>query len=270
MGDVDQTKTTDQYDHVASHASSEETKEIEVACDRVRKELEALRSNRTTVNSARCKEIEIQESKYQNAKAKLERKLPEHAHIKVYRQFLQYYEREYLDNSKDATTRSMVPSSTYIIQQETPLLSAMHRSFCLLPHQRTLIRMKYEDDIFPYMKKEIEALNFEALEVSNQWMGRLSDKGEEIDELYDAYRKKLETVQTEVRKYRSLLSQENARKTSGKESDKDCDESSILSDTDRSESDDDSSSRGENGVGILKEALNLFNSSFHLSRGKTV
>jgi len=255
MCDAIQVEEKDEY----VVASNDALGVTEDECDRVRKELEALRSKRTTLKSTRCKEIELHESQYQNTKAKLERRLTEHAHIKTYRQFLQYYQREYQENSKDASSRCMVPASTYIIQQETPLLSAMHRSFCVLPHQRKLIRMNYEHDIFPYMRKEIEALNLDALEVSNQWMKRLSDQGEEIDVLYDKYRMELENIEMEVRKYRCLLTE----KTLNKEGKKDCDDSSILSDTDRSESDDDSSSREEAGVGILKEALNLFNSSSH-------
>ena len=259
MCDANQTQKKDK-DHVGSDPVLSETED---ACERVRKELEALRNNRTKLKSKYCMEIELHKSQFQSAKAKLERKLPEHAHIKSYRQFLQYYQREHQESSKDATTSCMVPASTYIIQQETPLLSAMHRSFCVLPHQKTLIRINYEDDIFPYMKKEIEDLNLDALEVSNQWMRRLSDQGEEIDDLYEKYRQELENIEMEVKRHRGILSQQNAAKNSKKEGDKHCDESSILSDTEHSESDDYSSSREEAGGGILKEALNLFHPASH-------
>merc|ERR1712003_166957 len=108
----------------------------------------------------------------------------------------------------------------------------MHRSFCVLPHQKTLIRTHYEHDVFAYLKKEIEALNLEASEVENRWLRRLSEKGDEIDELYEKYRKEVELVEMEVKKYRFLLWEQRAEKTlvDG------CGYISIASDTDHSES----------------------------------
>jgi hypothetical protein len=240
-------------------------------CHLLRQELEALRSNRTTLRNSRCKEIELMECQYQYAKEKLQRKLPDHANVATYRQFLRYYQRDisqYQLNKGDGTTTTTsiynrsVPSSNYIIQQETPLLSAMHRSFCVLPHQIELFEGEYEREIYPYFRKEIQALHLDSLEVSDDWMSRLSNQAEENDALYNSYRTELESNEMEVKRYRRLLLQQRAGKNPGKESEKGYDENdSILSESETecsSDSDDEISSRGEVGFGFLKEALFLF------------
>jgi len=226
--------------------------EADGACHLLRKELEALRSNRTMLRNSRCKEIEILEDQYRNTKEKLQWKLPEHANIATYKRFLEYYQRDMREFH-----------SNYIFQQETPLLSAMHRSDCVLPRQIELFEGGiYAREIYPYFRKEIQALHHDSREVTDNWMSRLSDQSEENDALYASYQTELESIEIEVKRYRGLLLQQRARNNPGKGSKRDDDENSVLSDTERSsDSDDESSSRGEAGVGFLKEALLWFSST---------
>lgn len=240
--------------------------ETDDACRLLRQKLEALRNHRTTLRDSRYEEIEMLECQYRNAKENLQRKLPEYSNIKLYRHFLRYYQRENQDiNGDGAATPSgicnnrAIPASNYIVQQETPLLSAMHRSFCVLPHQMELLKGEYERDIYPYLRKEIRDLNLDLLGVSDAWMSRLSNQAEENDALYDSYRTEVESIEIEVKRFRSLLLQQREAHNPCKGSEKDFDETS---ETERSsDSEDDLSSRGENSGGFFKDALNLFTAS---------
>jgi hypothetical protein len=249
---------------------------VDDACHLLRQDLEALRSNRIALAESRRKETELMEYQYRTAKEKLRRKLPEYANIATYRQFLRYYQRDAIgcgeNNGENREARNsiysgssrnashLIPSSNYIIQQETPLLSALHRSFLVLPHQKALLEEIYEKDIYPYFRKEIEAIELDSLQVTDNWMSRLSDQAEENDALYNSYRTQLESIETEVKRYRSLLLQQRAEMNLGKDGEKGYDENSVLSETDCSaDSEDDISSQGEGGAGFLKEALLLLN-----------
>jgi len=253
--------------------SDELTGETDDACHLLRLELDALRSNRAALRDSRRKEIEMLDQQYRNAKENLQRKLPVQVNLKIYRQFLQYYERdmsEYkennvktqpgsISNSRGRSLSCAVPVSNYIIQQETPLLSAMHRSFCVLPNQKDNLKAEYEREIYPYFKKEIEALHLDTMEVSDMWMGSLSKQVEENDVYYKSYRTKLENIEMEVKRYRGLLSQQRAAKKLGKESGSDDDEDSSLSETERSsDSDDGLSSQDEGGVDFFGNISDAF------------
>jgi len=247
----------------------EPTGETDDACHLLRLELDALRSNRAALRDSRRKEIEMLDQQYRNAKEKLQRKLPEHVNLKIYRQFLQYYERdmsEYkenniktqpggISNSRGRRLSCAVPVSNYIIQQETPLLSAMHRSFCVLTNQKDSLKAEYEREIYPYFKKEIEALHLDTMEVSDMWMGRLSKQVEENDVYYKSYRTKLENIEMEVKRYRGLLSQQRAAKKLGKEIGNDDDENSSLSETERSSDSDDGDEGGVDFFGNISDAF---------------
>jgi hypothetical protein len=250
------------------------------ACHLLRLELDALRSNRTALKDSRRKEIKLLDQQHRNAKEKLQRKLPEHINLKIYRQFLQYYERdmsEYkenniktqpggISNSRRRSSSCAVPVSNYIIQQETPLLSAMHRSFCVFPNQKDSFKAEYEREIYPYFKKEIEALHLDTMEVSDMWMSRLSKQLEENDVYYKSYRTKLEKIEMEVKRYRGLLSQQRAAKKLGKDSGNDDDENSSLSETEHSsDSDDGLSSQDEGGVDFFGNISDAFQE--HINKG---
>ena len=125
-----------------------------------------------------------------------------------------------------------------------------------------LLEREHEREIYPYFRKEIQDLHLESQEVTNNWMSRLSDLAEENDALYESYRTELEGIEIEIKRYRRLLFQETAEKKAGKESGEGCDESSILSETEHlTDSEDENSSRGKDGVGFFKEALLLFGRS---------
>jgi len=254
----------------------------EDACRLLRQELEALRSNRTVLRDSRSKEIEMLECHYRNANEKLQRNLSEHSTTKIYRRFLMYYQRDYRDGDGDGDdttnasiggnckrrghgTRYAIPDSNYIVRQETPLLSAIHRWCCVFPHQIEYLEGRHEREMYPYFRKEIRALRLDLREVTNDWMGRLSDQGQENIDLYDSYQEKLESIEMEVKRYRAVVmlqQREAGTTTKGKETESDCDESTFLSDTEGSfDSDDELSSRGENSFSFLKEALNLFTAS---------
>lgn len=258
----------------------EPTGETDDACHLLRLELDALRSNRAALRDSRRKEIEMLDQQYRNAKENLQRKLPVQVNLKIYRQFLQYYERdmsEYkenniktqpgsISNSRGRSLSCAVPVSNYIIQQETPLLSAMHRSFCVLPNQKDNLKAEYEREIYPYFKKEIEALHLDTMEVSDMWMGSLSKQVEENDVYYKSYRTKLENIEMEVKRYRGLLSQQRAAKKLGKEIGNDDDENSSLSETERSsDSDDGLSSQDEGGVDFFGNISDAFQE--HINKG---
>jgi hypothetical protein len=259
-------------------------------CHLLRQKLEALRSNRTALRNSRCNEIELMESQYQYAKGKLQRKLPEHANIATYRKFLRYYQRDisrYQENKGDGTTASTsiynrsgrsssyaIPSSNYIIQQETPLLSAMHRSFCVLPHQIELIEGEYEREIYPYFRKEIQALHLDSLEVSDDWMSRLSNQVEENHALYNSYRMELESIEMEVKRYRRLLLQQRATENLGKESKKGYDENSVTSEsaTECSSDSDDEMSSTQRQHAAIPSRIEAISGTFrdHLCTGGAV
>ena len=240
--------------------------EIDDECNRLRRELERLRNDRLQLMTSRSKEIKQMEYEYRNAKEKLQRKLPEHANIATYRQCLRYYQRDDCKNQMNGAHRMSYtpPSSNYIIQQETPLMSAMHRSFCVFPHQVEICEREYEHEIYPYFRKEIQELHLDCQEMTEKWMSRLSDQAEENDTLYDSYRTEIEKIEMDVKRHRRILFQEKSGKTSVKKNEEgyDDDERSVLSETDHSsDSEDENSSRGKDGIGFLKEALHLFSVS---------
>ncbi len=232
--------------------------EIDDDCHRLRHELDTLRKNRLELRKSRSEEIQLLEYQHQSAKEKLHRKLPEHANISTYSKFLRYYQRDLIQNENKNT----IPTSNYIIQQETPLLSAMHRAFCVLGHQIELMEREYEQEIYPYFRKEIQDLHLDSQNMTDKWMSSLSDKAEESDNLYDAYRTQLESIEAEIKRHKQLLYTEKARKDGGKKVGESDDESSVLSETEHStDSEDENSSRGKDGAGFLKKGLQMFGGS---------
>ncbi len=238
--------------------------EIDNESNHLRRELDRLRKKRAELKAFRSAEIKVMENEYRNAKEKLQRKLPEHANIPTYRRSLRYFQGDAsksLDN-KTHSTNCILPSSNYIIQQETPLLSAMHRSFCVLPHQIETNEREYEREIYPYFRKEIQDLHLDCQEMTDKWMSLLSEKAEENDALYDSYRTELENIEAEVKRRRRLLFEQRSGMNAARTTKDICDEGSLLSETDHSsDSEDENSSRVKDGVGFFKEALHLFSAS---------
>lgn len=132
----------------------------------------------------------------------------------------------------------------------------------MLGHQIELMEGEYEREIYPYFRKEIQELHLDSQEMTNKWMSRLSDKAEENDALYDAYRVQLESIEAEIKRHRQILLKEKSRKDGGKKVGESDDESSILSETEHStDSEDEHSSRGKDGVRFLKKGLHMFSGS---------
>jgi len=242
------------------------------ACDHLRKELEDLRRNRLKLRDFRRKEIEHMEIRYRSSKEKLKRNLLERTNFTIYRNILRHYDEDGYDKQEDGhddDTASgsihkrsnhsacfAVPTSNYILQQEIPLLSAMHRSFCILPHQMELFESIYEHKIYPYFRTEIQALHLDFLKASDDWMHRLSDQAKKNDALYDSYRSEVETIEAEIKNYKRILLQQRVRKNPDKECENCCDDDSTLSATEHSaDPDDESSTREEVVIRVLEDSL---------------
>merc|ERR1711933_578775 len=95
---------------------------------------------------------------------------------------------------------------------------------------------------------------------------RLSKQAEENDLNYNSNRTNLEKIEKEIKRYRSLSSQQEAAKKMGKESGKDDDETSSLSETvHSSDSDDGFSLQGEGGVDFFGNISDVFQE--HVNKG---
>mmetsp|Transcript_22237 Transcript_22237/g.52611 ORF Transcript_22237/g.52611 Transcript_22237/m.52611 type:complete len:330 (+) Transcript_22237:31-1020(+) len=251
-------------------AFPEETADDE--CRRLRQELETSRRNREKQRELRCDELKLLEYRYRTKKESLKRNLRDRTNVPTYRQSLLRFQQEEFgqrdgsgqgDDGTSSKNNSsnifrngsrIATSSNYILQKETPLLSAMHRSFLVLPNQIEVLEGEYERKIYPYFRDEIRSLNVDLLEVSDYWMRRLSEKVEENKLLYDSYQTKLEGMEAEIRKHKTQL---HAIQRKGRNKNESfttvCDEETILSGTESdSDSDNDSSLRPDAGVGFLK------------------
>jgi len=254
--------------------SSEETSNA--SCHlALRQELDALRAKRKKEAKDRSNELERLECLFRTSKERLQRKLlSERSNQATYRQFLQEHQQQLQSDRKgtknntssDSTnimkSYTVAPTSNYIIQQEASLFSTMHRSFCVLPHQIEVMEREYERDIYPYFRQEIQSRQLELLEVSNNWMNRLSVLAEGNNALYDSYQDKLDQIKIEVREHKKkLLTQTAEETTTSKGINKNDDETSITSVTDHSSDCDDDDSehiispkQEEGGGGLLKVA----------------
>lgn len=238
----------------------------------LRKELEGLRKHRQALRVSRCAELNSLESRYRSAKANLHRKTSERYNSSTYRQFLLQHGQEPSQQIEEiggitpvtAGSRSL-PSSNYIVQRETPLLSAMHRSFCVLPHQMEVLEKAYECEVYSFFRKEMQGLHVGKLQVSHDWMKRLSDKVECNNELYQSYQNKLQILETEIKDCRYQLAKQREFKDhlcKENENEIDFDEETILSGTENSsDSELEISPQQDTGVGFLKDALQMFTAS---------
>ena len=103
-----------------------------------------------------------------------------------------------------------------------------------------MVEQEYQLELYPYLRKEIQDLQLNSLEVSNLWIRRLSVLAEENNVLYDSYRNELDQIEIEVREYRKQILYKYLYK--------DDDETSILSATEHCDDDD-----SEHGISPKQE-----------------
>lgn len=218
-------------------------------CRCLRRELEILRRDREKLREFRCNEVNQLECQFQTTKDNLRRRLLERSNSATYKQSLRHYRSEQFANQNGIEKGKETPknirsnrfpnagraitSCNYIIQQETPILSAMHRTFLVFPNQIEVFEGEYERKIYPYFRKEIQALHIESLEVLDYWMRRLTEQVADNQSLYASYRTKLESIEVEVQNYTKQLQlrqQKDGRNLSTGFK-KDCDEEISLSGT---------------------------------------
>jgi hypothetical protein len=254
---MDNKSVTVLQERVIDDGSPEET--IGVSYHVLRKELDTMRAIREKDDVYRREELYQLERLFRNAKESLQRNLSERSNHVTYRRFLHEHQQQLCPDSKgEKYTRSEIPTSNYLLNQETTLFSTLHRSFCVLPHQIEVMEQEYELDIYPYFRKEIQDVQLNSLEISNHWIGRLSVLAEENNALYDLYQNELNQIEIEVREYKKhILAQTSEERKTNKAVNKYDDDTSILSATERSCDDDDSEhgispKQEEGGGGLLR------------------
>jgi hypothetical protein len=231
---------------------------LDVSYHFLRKELDTIRAKREKEATNRREELYWLERLFRKARKSLQRNLSERSNHATCRRFLQEYQQQLCSNSKgEKNTRSAIPTSNYILNQETNLFSTLHRSFCVLPHQIEVMEQEYQLELFPYFRKEIQDVQLNSLEVSNHWIRRLSVLAEENNVLYDSYRNELDQIEIEVREYKKQILAQTSEEKTNRYVCKDDDETSILSATERSCDDDDSehgisTKQEEGGGGLLR------------------
>jgi len=218
-------------------------------CQCLRRELQVLRRDREKLREFRCNEVKQLECQYQTTKDDLRCRLLERSNSATYKKSLRHYRWEQFENKngtgKGSETSNNIRSDSfpnsgraitscnYIVQQETPILSAMHRTFLVFPNQIQVFEGEYERKIYPYFRKEIQALHIESLEVLDYWMRRLTEQVADNQSLYASYRTKLEGIEAEVQNCKDLLllRQRKDGKNLRTGFKKDCDEEISLSGT---------------------------------------
>ena len=142
----------------------------------------------------------------------------------------------------------------------------MHRSFCVLPHQIEVMEQEYERAIYPYFREAIQILQRESLQVSSDWMSRLSLLAEENNAWYESYQNELNAIEIVVQKYKNQVRAQRSMGTTHKyvANKAEEDETSIISLTEHSSDyeDDDSehvlSPKEEGGTGGFLKVAWLF------------
>ncbi|KAL3917356.1 MAG: hypothetical protein SGILL_004751 [Bacillariaceae sp.] len=178
---------------------------LDASIENIRQELEALQKKREALRKQRPAEIKELETKYQAAKKELQVQLRSQ-HQATYMRFLKhdYYEIEATkqkEKKDDAPTAA--PSSNYIVQQEAPLLSALHRTFCIFPHQETTTQEYFDKEIIPYFEKKVWAAKMDRdnLDIVPQ----VTKLAQANTDLYTSYQAKLEAQEEELRALRKQL-----------------------------------------------------------------
>lgn len=206
--------------HDSFHSIRDEFERVRL--DKLRRELEAIKLQGKI--TARQQQWEMQQAqlKCHMVQTKLQEQLMERTHQSMYMRFLTYEYAEYDrkkkkdddddDGSKpfSATTTittSSAPTavSTYVLQQETPLLSIMHRAFLVMPNQMEVTQICYRKHLFSYLSKEVRCLRRKNAQASEQVVHELSSAAEENDRLYDAYQERVEEQERQLRELRRQL-----------------------------------------------------------------
>jgi hypothetical protein len=189
----------------------EDKYDVNVTIEQVRQELETLRLKREENRKKRPKELKELQRKFQAAKKNLQLQLSQRAHQATYIRFLkhEYYEIEERKQQEKAKTdgsrprREIAPISTYIVQQEAPLLSALHWTFWIYPGQEKVTKEYYQEHIIPYFEKKVwtAKVDRDNLEI----VDKVTKLAQENTNLYDSYQRQLEAQEQELRELRRQL-----------------------------------------------------------------
>jgi hypothetical protein len=189
-------------------AEEEEEEEVSVSIEILRQQLQSMRQQRDVSLKQNQMELKQLETTYKTKKKLLDQRLgPQQQRLLNQTLYMKFLKHEYyqLEKAKNNLTKEQAPSSTYILQQETPLLSTMHRSFLILPKQITVTRNHYETNIYPYLQNEIQKLQYDSNLMSQQLIDQVSTVAQQNTNLYDGYQQRINTQEREIREWKKQL-----------------------------------------------------------------
>ncbi|KAL3924706.1 MAG: hypothetical protein SGILL_000878, partial [Bacillariaceae sp.] len=196
-------------------AETEETKEDDMTSfiDEIRQELSTLKAQREEAARQHETEVETLQKVFQAAQEELQHQLySKRAHLAIYTRFLKhdYYEIEerkaktegkYGENP--SRNQQQAPESTYVLKQETALLSAVHRTFCIYPAQENITKKYYEGKVYPFFEQELRKVQEDRESIPIEKQVVQEAKGNAA--LFDAYRHQVEEQETQLRSLRKQL-----------------------------------------------------------------
>jgi hypothetical protein len=184
--------------------------------DKLRQQLEALKLQGKISARQRQWELHQAQLKCHMVQTKLREQLMERTHQSMYMRFLTYDYQEYEQkkngpsNHKSKASSSPVVS-TEVLQQETLLLSIMHRAFMVMRNQMEVTQISYRKNLFKFLSREIRLLRKENARASEQVVQELSLAAEENDRLYDEYQQRVEEQERQLRDLRRQLLQRSGK-----------------------------------------------------------
>eukprot|EP00539_Tryblionella_compressa_P005276 CAMPEP_0178757758 /NCGR_PEP_ID=MMETSP0744-20121128/13991_1 /TAXON_ID=913974 /ORGANISM="Nitzschia punctata, Strain CCMP561" /LENGTH=293 /DNA_ID=CAMNT_0020412013 /DNA_START=226 /DNA_END=1107 /DNA_ORIENTATION=- len=203
--------------------------DLDSCIHKLRIEIETMRREREANLKRRQVELEQRQSQFRAAQQRLHHKLlSERTNQTLYMQFLKH---DYPQQGKEqnGVPTQAAPSSMYILQQETPLLSAMHRTFSVLPKQISLTEQYYQEHLYPYLQQELKKVQLDHMQVSERLVEQVSEVAQDNHALYGDYQEQVTKQEQELRHWKQLLPR---RTTKHKHHDQECDE--LLSATEHS------------------------------------
>jgi hypothetical protein len=166
----------------------------------LQKQLERIKEERLSSNRLQKLELDQLQRKLFTSKQQLDRKLSDRGNQAIYIRFLKHdypqYQRE--TSAENTSAISAAATSMYLLQQEAPLLSALHRTFLILPNQMSKHEQFYEGHVYPYFRRELHDAQLELVNVNEQLVRRVSQVAQENHDMYDSYQEKLEDLQQEI------------------------------------------------------------------------
>jgi hypothetical protein len=266
-------------DGADDHAETEE--DVTETIERLRRQLEDMKRQREEYIQLHQMELKDVTATYEAKKKQLHQKLHSRQQLRsdqaMFMKFLkhEYYQLEQAKKQQQQQQASeargkksqagpsiseQAPSSMYILQQETPLLATMHRSFLLLPKQIAITKACYETQIYPYLQNELRTLQHDLDTTSHRLIDQVTFVAQDNHNIYDRYQQQVKEQESLIRELKKQVQQQSPlhiakSKTidsdlnSSNNSDDDQEED-LLSSTEHSLSstvhNDDDSSRGEN------------------------